>query len=60
MDLSDLAGRGVFAAWNERKFFESVRIEERGALAWGESLDLCPNALYCRITGKTPEEVFAK
>ena len=60
VDLSDLAGRGVFAAWNEREFFESVRIDESGALAWGDSLDLCPDALYLRLTGKTPEEVFPK
>ena len=58
VDLSDLSGRGVFAAWNERRFFESVRIDESGALAWGDDLDLCPDALYFRLTGKTPEEVF--
>jgi len=60
VDLSDIAGRGVFAAWNERGFFESVRIDKSGALAWGDSLDLCPDALYLRLTGKTPEEVFPK
>ncbi|MGH9782831.1 MAG: DUF2442 domain-containing protein [Terriglobia bacterium] len=60
VDLSDLAGRGVFAAWNDRRFFESVRIDEGGALAWGDSLDLCPDALYLRLTGKTPEDVFPK
>ena len=58
VDLSDLAGRGVFAAWDEREFFESVRTDESGALVWGDSLDLCPDALYLRLTGKTPEEVF--
>jgi len=60
VDLSDLAGRGVFAVWNEREFFESVRTDVSGALAWGDSLDLCPDALYLRLTGKTPEEVFPK
>ena len=60
LDLSDLAGRGVFAAWNERTFFESVRIDESGALAWGDELDLCPDALYLRLTGKTPEDIFPK
>ena len=58
VDLSDLAGRGVFAAWSDRSFFESVRIDESGALAWGDSLDLCPDALYLRLTGKSPEEVL--
>ena len=60
VDLSDLAGRGVFAAWNERRFFENVRIDDSGALAWSDQLDLCPDALYLRLTGKTPEEVFPK
>ena len=60
VDLSDLAGRGAFAAWNERRFFEDVRIDDCGGLAWGNHLDLCPDALYLRLTGKTPEEVFPK
>jgi len=60
VDLSDLAGRGVFEAWNDRRFFESVRIDESGALAWGSDIDLCPDALYLRLTGKAPEEVFPK
>jgi hypothetical protein len=60
VDLSDIAGRGVFSAWNDRRFFESVRIDDSGALAWGEELDLCPDALYLRLTDKTPEEVFPK
>lgn len=57
-DLSDFAGRGVFAAWNDRTFFEDVHIDESGAVAWRGDLDLCPDALYLRVTGKTPEEVF--
>ena len=60
VDLSDLAGRGVFEAWNDRQFFENVRIDQSGALAWGGDIDLCPDALYLRLTGKTPEEVFPK
>jgi hypothetical protein len=60
VDLSDLAGRGVFEAWNDRRFFENVRIDESGALAWGSDIDLCPDALYLRLTGRTPEEVFPK
>ena len=57
VDLSDLAGRGVFAAWLDRKFFESVRLIEGGAVAWGEEIDLCPDALYMEITGKSVAEV---
>jgi hypothetical protein len=58
IDVSDLVGRGVFEAWNDSKFFRSVRIDESGAPVWGNDLDLCPDALYLRLTGKTPEELF--
>lgn len=59
IDLSDLAGHGVFAAWNDRNFFESVQIGSHGAIEWGVGIDLCPDAMYMRLTGKSPEEVFA-
>ena len=58
VDLSDLAGRGVFEAWNRPGCFESAAIDEHGAIVWGEDLDLCPDSLYLRLTGKTPEELF--
>lgn len=29
-----------------------------GELVWGNDLDLCPDSLYLRLTGKKPEEVF--
>lgn len=60
VDLSDLAGRGVFGAWRDRAFFESVGIDEAGAIAWGGNIDLCPDAIYLRLTGKAPEEVFPR
>jgi hypothetical protein len=59
VDLSDLAGRGVFRAWADRRVFESVQIDESGAVAWPGEIDLCPDALYLRLTGQAPEEVFA-
>jgi len=58
VDLSDYAGVGVFAAWLTPGFFERVAITNEGALAWPGDLDLCPDAIYLRLTGKTPEEVF--
>ncbi len=57
IDLSDLAGRGVFAAWNEPGVFEKVHIDSTGAVAWNEDIDLCPDALYMEITGKSFEEL---
>ena len=58
IDLSDLAGRGVFAAWNEPGVFEKVHIDSMGAVAWSEAIDLCPDALYMEITGKSFEELM--
>jgi len=52
VDLSDLAGRGVFKAWNDAAFFESVRIGSHGAIEWGPDLDACPDAMYMRLTGQ--------
>jgi len=60
VDLTDLANRGVFKAWTDRKVFEGVHIDGSGAVAWDEDIDLCPDALYMRLTGKTPEELFPK
>lgn len=58
VDLSDLAGQGVFSLWCDRRFFEAVRIGSSGELVWGDQLDLCPDALYLRMTGQRPEDVF--
>ena len=59
VDLSHLAGRGVFEAWNERAVFESVQIASGGAIAWGDDIDLCPDAIYMQLTGKCVEEVMS-
>ena len=53
-----LAGRGVFAAWNDRAFFEAVCITPYRAIAWGNDIDICADALYMRLTGKTVEELM--
>lgn len=53
IDLSHLAGRGVFKAWNDRAFFESVHVAPDGGIAWNEDIDLCPDALYMQLTGKS-------
>ena len=58
VDLSDLAGRGVFKAWDTPGFFESVRLGPHGEIAWGEHIDLCPDAIYLRLTDKAPEDIF--
>jgi hypothetical protein len=58
VDLGHLAGKGVFAAWRDPSVFKQVRIGPSGELIWGDRIDLCPDALYLRVTGKRPEDVF--
>lgn len=58
VDLSDMAGRGVFQAWNDIPFFNSVRLAGHGAIEWGSHIDICPDAMYLRLTGKSPEDIF--
>jgi hypothetical protein len=59
-DLSHLVGKGVFSVWNDYAEFEKVRIGAHGELLWEGGVDLCPDAVYLQITGKTPEELFPK
>ena len=60
VDLSHLQGKGVFKAWEDRAFFEGVYIDEYQGISWGEDIDLCPDALYMQLTGKSIEEVMPK
>jgi hypothetical protein len=58
VDLSHLAGKGVFVFWNEIKNFKKVSIENGRRLAWADEIDLDADSLYLRLTGKKPEELF--
>ncbi len=58
VDLSDVAGKGIFKAWDDRAFFERVYVTEFGAIGWSDELDICPDQVYFDLTGKTPEEMM--
>jgi hypothetical protein len=58
VDLSHLAGQGVFALWNDPESFQNVSIGPSGQIRWSEEVELCPDALYLEISGKSAEEVF--
>ena len=58
VDLSHLAGRGVFRAWLQEGVFEQLSISPIGALQWPGDLDLCPDSLYLQMVGKTAGEVL--
>ncbi|MFO7651353.1 MAG: DUF2442 domain-containing protein [bacterium] len=47
VDLSELAGKGVFAAWNKPGVFEQVAIDpQTHTVCWPGGIDLCPDRLY--------------
>lgn len=56
-DLSDLVGKGVFSLWCDHDAFAGVRIGTSGELVWGDQVDLCPDALYLKVTGKRLEDL---
>ena len=58
VDLSHLAGKGVFVVWREPGFFERVYISAWRSIAWNKEIELCADALYLRLTGKSPEDIM--
>ena len=58
VDLSHLAGKGVFALWNDYSAFEKVYLGPHHEIAWSDEVDICADKVYMEITGKTPEELF--
>ena len=58
VDLSDLVGKGVFEAWNENEFFEKVHIGSHREVKWSDEIELCPDSLYLKLTGKSADELF--
>ena len=59
-DLSHLVGKGVFKLWDNYENFEKVYVGKSGEIAWSDEIDLCPDALYMEITGKSVEELFGE
>ena len=60
VDLSDLAGRGVFDAWQDPAFYAGVYIGPGGSIAWSDLIELCPDSVFLRLSGKKPEDLFPR
>ena len=58
VDLSHLAGQGVFSQWNDLAVFEAVAIGSHGEIRWTDNLEICADAMYLKITGKEVEDLF--
>ena len=51
IDLDDLVGKGVFAAWDDPECFAQVSIDpDTRTLSWPGGIDLCPDRLYQDVT----------
>ena len=54
VSLAHLVGKGVFEPWQDESEFLKVTIDpEAGTVAWPGGIDLAPDALSDRITGKS-------
>mgnify|MGYP006445661801 CR=1 FL=1 len=60
VDVSHLAGKGVFTLWDEEEAWKNVCIADDGAIRWSDEVELCPDATYLKLTEQSPEEVFPK
>lgn len=59
VDLSDLVGKGAYAALEDASFFKRVHIDpESEAITWGNNVEICPDAAYLEVTGLPFQEVF--
>ena len=56
IDLSHLKNKGVFAWWDDADNFSKVYVDNSGAIAWNENLDIDSLNCYLKIINKTFEE----
>ena len=61
VDLSHLAGKGVFTAWDRGGLFDKVHLHnETHAIRWNDEIEICPYSLYLKIKGLTFNEWWKK
>jgi hypothetical protein len=60
VDLSDLAGKGVFEVWKDSNFFERVHLGDHREIKWNDEIELCADSLYLKLTEKSPEDLFPR
>ena len=58
VDLSRIAGKGVFEVWNDYSFFEDVHIGDHREIKWKDEIELCADSLYLELTHKSSEDLF--
>ncbi|WP_170108635.1 DUF2442 domain-containing protein [Spirosoma oryzae] len=56
LDLSALAGKGIFKVWDENDLFLRPYISETGSISWNEDVDIDAANAYLKISGITFDE----
>jgi len=56
VDLNHLAHKGVFCEWDNNNLFSQVHIDDYGAIAWNDDIDICPDNVYLQIKGLSFEQ----
>ena len=59
VDFSSKPRTGGFACWNNYDNFRQACVGDGGELAGDSQLGFCPDALWLKITGRSPEALFA-
>jgi hypothetical protein len=56
VDLRHLAHKCVFREWDKNNLFLQVHIDDYGAIAWNNDIDICPDNIYLQLKGLTFEQ----
>jgi len=59
IDLSDIAGKGVFEKFNDIVYFRNVKVGNFGEPNWNDELDIDPTSAYIDIKGISYETYLA-
>jgi len=56
IDLNHLAHKGIFSEWDKNNLFTKVHIDDYGAIAWNNEIDICPDNVYLQLKGISFEQ----
>ena len=60
VELAELVSTGVFNALSDPAVFATATLGQHGEVRWNAELELCGDALYLQLTGKSLEQLFPK
>lgn len=60
IDLSEFANKKLFAPWKDPAFFDKVHVGPYRQIRWSDEIELCPDSLYMKLTGETPDRFLAR